>query len=209
MRRRARRGVKWLPQGKTHSPCPAASTACPWVALAGRPAQRPAALEHVPSAASPGARGPAARACPAVGAVTCVCGWLARACQPGGRGLAGAAPLVAGLGDVHAADPGEATGRVLMAPGGCPACLTGWGDSEPVLGWLPTLPAQAPHTPHCACPAGAGGWLRCSLPGGEPLLESALDLPSARPQGPCWCLWGPPPRRPHAPPVPLSVERPL
>lgn len=134
-------------------------------------------------------RGPAARAWPAVGAVTCVCGWLARACQPGGRGLAGAAPLVAGLGGVHVADPGEATGRVLMAPGGCPPCLMGWGGPEPVLGWLPTLPAQALHTPHGARPAGAGGWLWFSLPGGEPLLESALDCPALGPgalaSGPC------------------------
>lgn len=163
-------------------------------------------------------RGPAARAWPAVGAMTCVCGWLARACQPWGRGLAGAAPLVAGLGGVHAADPGEAAGRVLMAPGGCPACLTvsgwgvlswSWGGSPPCLlrrSTLPKVPAQQ---------GWAGGFGVPSL-GGEPLLESTLDLPSARPRGPgfqtlrpCWCLWGPPPCRPHAPPVPLSVEHPL
>lgn len=82
--------------------------------------------------------------------------------------MAGVAPLVAGLGGVHAVDPGEATGRVLLAPGGCPACLTAGreGNPELVSGWLCTLAAQVLDTPHGAHPAGAGGLPRCSPPGG-------------------------------------------
>lgn len=80
--------------------------------------------------------------------------------------MAGVAPLVAGLGGVHAVDPGEATGRVLLAPGGCPACLTAGreGNPELVSGWLCTLAAQVLDTLSPRCPPSRGGRIASMVP---------------------------------------------